>query len=63
MCRRNYYAIFDETINEVKAIVGNHRELTVLMTGMYQEGYTYSMIDRKEARRLNKELSDRVRHN
>ena len=60
MCRKTFYAIFDEGDMKVRAVVDNFNELNQLITGIYNEHYNYDKVDRKTARNLRRELSGRA---
>ncbi len=62
MCKRDFYAIFDGT-PKVIAIANSYKELNEIITGMGldKQNYVCPVIDRREARKLRRELSDRAK--
>ena len=61
MCIKTFYAIFDRT-PMIRVVTESYGELNQIMTGMSldREEYTCPVIDRRQARALNKELSNRI---
>lgn len=61
MCQKTFYAIFDRT-QTARAVAESYGELNQIATGLGldREEYCFPIITKKDARKLNKELSNQL---